>query len=298
MAVCRVGIPPRPRAGFRASLVAAPHIYAHCEVGGGAQSMSGGGPIAVLMQRASFRFYARLNDFLPARRRGRRFTHVLQGAASVKDVIEALGVPHTEVDVIVVNGEAEDFTYRLRDHDEVSVYPAFQSIDISGVRRAGSDPPQPVRFALDVHVGKLASLLRLVGFDTVVLADDADMAAVAARDGRIVLTRDVGLLKRNLVRHGHWVRHTDPESQLAEVLERFDLVTRMEPFVRCVRCNTLLVPVDAEAVADRLPPRTRATFRQFHRCPGCDRVYWQGSHYGRLALVVDRARARASTPTP
>jgi hypothetical protein len=248
------------------------------------------------MTDVSFRFYAQLNDFLPARRRGRRFSHVLHGLASVKDAMEALGVPHPEVDVIVVNGKAEDFRYRLRDGDDVSVYPTFRSIEISGFRRAGTDPPQPVRFALDVHLGKLASLLRLVGFDTVVLADDAGMATMAARDGRIVLTRDVDLLKRSVVRHGHWVRHTDSESQLAEVLERFDLVNRMEPFVRCVRCNTLLVPVDAEAVAERLLPRTRAAFRQFHRCPGCDRVYWQGSHYDRLIRVVERARKRGTNP--
>jgi uncharacterized protein len=241
----------------------------------------------------SSRFYAQLNDFLPAGRRGRRFMHVVYGVATVKDTIEALGVPHPEVDVIVVNGTAQDFTYRLRDGDDVSVFPAFRSIDISSVRRCGTDPPQPMRFVLDVHLGKLTSLLRLVGFDTVLAADDAAIATVAARDGRIVLTRDVGLLKRSVVQHGYWVRHTAPESQLAEVLERFDLAKRAEPFVRCVRCNTLLVPVDAEAVADRLPPRTRAAgFRQFHRCPGCDRVYWKGSHYDRLVRVVERVRER------
>lgn len=245
------------------------------------------------MTDVSFRFYAQLNDFLPAGRRGRRFTRVVDGVATVKDTIEALGVPHPEVDVIVVNGKTEDFTYRLRDGDDVSVYPAFRSIDISSVRRWGTDPPQPMRFALDVHLGKLTSLLRLVGFDTVVAADDADVASLAARDGRVVLTRDVGLLKRSVIRHGYWVRHTDPESQLAEVLERFDLAKRVDPFVRCLRCNTLLVPVDAGAVADRLPPRTRAAgFRQFHRCPGCDRVYWKGSHYDRLVRVIERVRER------
>jgi len=240
----------------------------------------------------SFRFYAQLNDFLPAARRGRRFTQTLRGVTSAKDAIEAVGVPHPEVDVIVVNGEAEDFTYRLHAGDDVSVYPAFRSIDIGGVRRCGTDPPQPVRFALDIHLGKLAARLRLIGFDTVVIADDADIATLGAREGRIVLTRDIGLLKRSVVRHGHWVRHTDPESQLVEVLRRFDLATQMEPFVRCVRCNALLVAVDADAVADRLPPRTRETFRQFRRCPGCDRAYWQGSHYDRLVRMIERARER------
>lgn len=249
------------------------------------------------MSEVSFRFYAQLNDFLPARQRGRRFTLVLPAPASVKDTIEALGVPHPEVDVILVNGESEDFTYRLQDGDHVSVYPAFRSIDVASLRRSGSDLPQPVRFALDVHLRKLASLLRLAGFDAAVLMADADVANSAAREGRVALTRDVGLLKRSVIRHGYWVRHTDPERQLAEVLERFDLVSRMQPFVRCVRCNTLVVPVEAEAVADRLLPRTRAGFRQFHWCPGCDRIYWQGSHYSRLVRLLERARDRASART-
>jgi uncharacterized protein with PIN domain len=245
-----------------------------------------------LMSELSFRFYAQLNDFLPADRRGRRFTHVLRGVASVKDTIEALGVPHPEVDVILVNETFEDFSYRLRSGDDVSVYPAFRSIDLTDLPRPGADPPHPVQFALDVHLGKLASLLRLAGFDAVVLADDADVAMAAAREGRVALTRDVSLLKRNIVRHGYWVRQTDPESQLVEVLERFDLVNRMEPFTRCVRCNALVVPVDAGAVAERLLPQTRAGFRQFHRCQGCERIYWRGSHYDRLSRLLERVRER------
>lgn len=149
-----------------------------------------------------------------------------------------------------------------------------------------------MQFALDVHLGKLASLLRLAGFDAVVLADDAEVAMAAAREGRVALTRDVSLLKRNIVRHGYWVRQTDPESQLVEVLERFDLVNRMEPFTRCVRCNALVVPVDAGAVVERLLPQTRAGFRQFHRCPGCDRIYWRGSHYDQLSRLLERVRKR------
>lgn len=248
------------------------------------------------MTQASFRFYAQLNDFLPPGRRGRRFTRLLPRVSSVKDTIEALGVPHPEVDVILVNGRAEDFAYRLRDGDEVSVYPAFRSIDVTSGWRVGLDPPDPVRFAVAMHLGKLASLLRLSGVDAVMFADDTEVAKAAAGD-RVVLTRDVGLLKRNVVRHGYWVRHTDPESQLAEVLERFDLVSRMKPFARCLRCNVLVVPVEADAVADRLLPRTRAGFRRFHRCPECDRIYWQGSHYDRLSRLLEHARERASLRT-
>jgi uncharacterized protein with PIN domain len=245
------------------------------------------------MGDVSFRFYGQLNDFLPASRRRRRFTHVAAASASVKDVIEALGVPHPEVDLIVINGTAEDFSCRLRDGDEVAVYPAFQSIDLTGVRRAGADVPHPVRFALDVHLGKLASLLRFAGFDAVVIEEDRDLANTAAREERVALTRDVGLLKRNAVRYGYWIRHTDPALQLAEVLERFDLADRMESFARCSRRNVVVVPVPAEEVSDRLLPRTRARFRHFHRCPACDRIYWQGSHWDRLQRLLERARERA-----
>lgn len=249
------------------------------------------------MGHVRFRFYAQLNDFLPADRRGRRFSHVLAAPGSVKDAIEALGVPHPEVDVILVNGTPERFEYGLKNGDDVSVYPVFRSIDVAGLRRAGIDPPQPVRFMLDVHLGKLASLLRLCGFDAATGTDDEDLARRAAREDRVVLTRDLGLLKRATVRHGCWVRHTSPESQLLEVLERFDLAGRMEPFTRCLRCNTCLVPADAQTVADRLQPRTRAAFRQFRRCPGCARVYWRGSHFDRLAGLVERARTGASGRT-
>jgi uncharacterized protein len=243
----------------------------------------------------SFRFYGQLNDFLPPPQRGRRFTHRLRAPASVKDVIEALGVPHPEVDVILVDGESVDFTHRLQGGEEVVVYPVFRTMDIGPVGRTGSDPPSPVRFVLDVHLRKLAALLRLAGFDATLLDDDAEVAHAAADEGRVALTRDVGLLKRSVVRHGHWVRHTDPELQLAEILERFDLAGRIAPFLRCTRCNTLLVAVDAGAVADRLPPRTRECFHHFHECPGCGRVYWRGSHYDRLVRLLERAR---STPPP
>lgn len=249
------------------------------------------------MSQVRFRFYGQLNDFLPAGRRHRRFIHILPGPASVKDTIEALGVPHPEVDLILINGNGEDFAYALRHGDQVSVYPVFRSIELAGVRRAGADPPSPVRFALDVHLGKLTSLLRLAGFDALTRADDADVADTGAREGRVVLTRDVGLLKRSVVRHGYWIRHTDPELQLVEVLERFDLVERMAPFSRCLRCNTRLIPVEAESVADRLLPQTRETYRHFHRCPGCDRIYWQGSHYDQLVRLLERARTLASART-
>jgi uncharacterized protein with PIN domain len=239
------------------------------------------------------RFYAQLNDFLPAARRHRRFRYGVANPASIKDVIESLGVPHPELDLIVVNGTAVDFTYQVRDGDEGAVYPTFTAIDVSGLRRVGVTAAEPVGFVVDVHLGKLASLLRLAGFDAVVVDEDEEAAHRAARDGRVLLTRDVGLLKRAVVAVGYWVRSTNPVEQLAEVLGRYDLLERTEPFSRCIRCNTTLIAADAAAVAARILPRTREAFTDFRECPGCGRVYWRGSHYEQLVAILERARTRA-----
>lgn len=241
------------------------------------------------------RFYGRLNDLLPPERRGGAIVRTLREAAAVKDTIESLGVPHPEVDVIVVNGEAVGFDYRVREGDAVAVYPAFHAIDLEGVTRAGSDPPRPVRFVADVHLVKLASLLRLAGFDTTIVEDDEALARASAAEDRVALTRDVALLKRSVIRYGAWIRHTDPARQLVEVLDRFRLSDEMQPFSRCLRCNTPLVAATSGQVSSAVPPRAREAFAAFSRCPGCERVYWQGSHYVRLKELLDRARDMAAT---
>ena len=218
--------------------------------------------------------------------------HAVAARSSVKDAFESLGVPHPEVDLVLVNGAAEEFSYRLQHGDDVSVYPAFRTIDISEIRRTAPDVSGAIRFAVDVHLSKLASLLRLCGFDALVYHDDEDIADAAARDARVVLTRDVALLKRAAVQRGHWVRHTDPEEQLVEVLESFALVDQLNPFSRCLRCNTLIVSVAAPTVVAHVPSRIRAAFREFWRCPGCARIFWRGSHYEQLSSLIERVRRR------
>ena len=248
------------------------------------------------MATVSFRFYATLNHFLPYRQRHVRFVYRLREPASVKDTIEAIGVPHPEVDLVLINGIPSTFSARLADGDHVAVYPAFSAIDLPESLRATGDPPRPIRFAADVHLRKLAAYLRLAGFDALIEHDDQVLAAIGAREERVVLTRDVALLKRSVVRYGYWVRATDPEWQLAEVLRRFTIATDMHPFARCTRCNTALVNADVDAVAARLRPCTRAQFTEFRECVGCNRVYWRGSHWTRLASVLERAKLRATTP--
>jgi uncharacterized protein len=240
------------------------------------------------MVAVSFRFYAQLNDFLPPERRGSRFVHVLRERASVKDAIEGLGIPHPEVDLVLANGVAVGFDHLVQDGDVLTVYPTFCALDLGGLRRVGAPPPEPLRFVVDVHLGKLASLLRLAGFDTRVCGDDAELAETAAREDRVALTRDRELLKRHIIRHGCWIRSTNPPAQFTGLLDRFDLASHAKPFTRCLCCNGLLQRVAKDAVAQRLPARTRELFDEFHLCGECGRVYWRGSHYEKLSAQLQK----------
>ena len=240
------------------------------------------------MNSARFRFYAELNDFLPPGRRGVEFAHEFHGGPSVKDVIESLGVPHTEVDLVLADGESVDFSWILREGARVSVYPVFESIDIAPLARVRPAPLREVRLVLDVHLGRLARYLRMLGFDARWRNDERDeeIARIASAEHRIVLTRDAGLLKRRIVTHGYRVREADPRRQLAEVFHRLDLFGSVAPFRRCLCCNALLETVRKEDVAGELPPRVRERHDAFRRCPSCRRVYWAGTHHQRMERLI------------
>ena len=248
----------------------------------------------VSMPQVVVRVYAELNDFLPPAQRHEPVRRSCSPRTSVKDLIESAGVPHTEVDLVLVNGASVDFATLVQDGDRISVYPVFEALDIAGVTRVRPTPLRELRFVLDVHLGRLAAFLRLAGFDAVYRNDCEDAALVRlAAGGRVLLTRDQGVLKRRAVLRGYWLRSTAPQAQLAEVLRRFDLVSAVRPFSRCLRCNACLEPVPkAEVLAD-LPPRTRESYDEFRRCSGCRRVYWQGSHFQALRRRLDQAIAEA-----
>jgi uncharacterized protein with PIN domain len=239
--------------------------------------------------RVRFRFYAELNDFLPRGLRYARFSHTLRERASVKDTIEAIGVPHTEVDLILANGASVDFSYILEDQDDISVYPMFEAIDVSPIQQVRPEPLRETRFVLDTHLGRLARYLRMLGFDARYRNDfgDQELADISSGERRILLTRDRGLLKRGQVTHGYCVRETEPKRQLAEVVRRFDLVGSIRPFARCIRCNGVLETVDKDQVRDQLPPKTREYFEDFRRCTRCEQVYWRGSHFERMQRLID-----------
>ena len=233
---------------------------------------------------ARFRFYEELNDFLPEQWRKRDFDIEVDRARSVKDAIESAGVPHTEVDLILVDGVSVDFAHVLRGGERVSVYPMFELIDISPILRLRPRPLRDPRFVADVHLGKLARHLRMAGFDTLWdnAWDDDEIVRVAGVQRRTILTRDKGMLRRGEVERGYFVRATQSEEQLAEVLRSLQLEPLVVPFTRCRECNTPLEDVPKSAVLDRLPDKVRAHYERFKRCPGCERVYWEGTHYERM----------------
>lgn len=247
------------------------------------------------MVTATFRFYEELNDFLAPARRRREFNCCCASGATAKHMIEALGVPHTEVELVLVNGDSVGFERVLGEGDRVAVYPMFEAFDVTPLLRMRERALRETRFVADAHLGGLANLLRLFGFDT--LFDnhfqDAEIVRVAVEQGRIVLTRDRELLKRRDITHGCYVRALHREQQLREVFARLDLAGSARPFTRCLRCNTPLRAVDKAEVATRLPTGVLARHEHFAFCVGCGRVFWEGTHWRRMRAMVDALLAPA-----
>ena len=239
---------------------------------------------------ANFRFYEELNDFLEPRHHKQTIEYRFGGRPAIKDPIEVLGVPHSEIDLILVNKESVGFDYRLKNGDRVSVYPVFESLDISPLQHLRARPLRKTRFVVDVNLGKLARRLRMLGFDTVYdnSFGDRDVVDISIREKRIILTRDRRLLFRKAVTHGFWVRSDDPDTQLQEVIQRCDLSGQVQPLQRCLDCNGEIESVDREQVWPSLEPLTRRYYDEFYRCTGCDKIYWGGSHVEHMTDAIRR----------
>ncbi len=236
---------------------------------------------------SEFRFYEELNDFLPQEQHKQTLYYWFNGTPGIKDPIEVFGVPHTEVDLIIVNGESVGFDYKLQHTDRVAVYPVFEGIDISPIVKLRDKPLRNLAFVADINLGKLARLLRLFSFDTILAnnLNDREIVEQAVGQKRIILTRDRRLLFHKEITHGYWVRSVLPMQQLEEVVKRFELGSLIRPFCRCVLCNGLIDAVDKEYVLHLLQPKTRLYYEKFYRCRCCGQVYWEGSH-------VDKTKVR------
>ncbi len=247
-----------------------------------------GAAIQTTPKRLHVRVYAELNDLVDPERRGRTSVYEFSGTPSIKDVIEALGIPHTEVELVLADGESVDLSWRARDGVRVSLFPVFESLDISPVARVRPVPLRTMRFVLDVHLGRLARYLRMLGFDAAWSrdADDDQLVRVSADEHRVLLTRDRGVLKRRAVTHGCLLHASDPARQLREVVQRLDLARSFRPFTRCMRCNGALVTVPKETVRDEVPRGVLERHDAFRRCERCGRVYWAGSHHARMQRMM------------
>lgn len=247
------------------------------------------------MNTAKFRFYEELNDFLPFKRKRVFFDYHFEGNPSVKDIIESIGVPHTEIDLILVNGKSVSFRYNLVNGDNVSVYPVFENLDISGITHLREKPLRDPKFIADVQLGKLARNLRMLGFDT--YYDNSflpkDIIKYSLDGPRTILTRNLFLLKNTDVSHGYWIRSQIPYEQTLQVIHFSDLLKQVNLFSRCRECNGNLIIVEKDEVIDRLKPNTIKYFNEFRSCSGCGRVYWKGSHYGKIQNLVERLKKDA-----
>lgn len=241
------------------------------------------------MAEVTVRFYEELNSFLPPERRKQPFSLVIPPGYTVKALIEDLGVPHTEVDLVLANGKSVDFSYQPSDGELISVYPVFESWDIGSLSLVRPAPLRDTRFALDVHLGRLAGLLRMFGFDAAYLnsIDDEELVRLARREKRVILTRDRGLLKRRSVTHGYLVRSILPRDQMREVVRRFDLRDAARLGSRCIACNTPLSAVDKAEVVALIPPLVARLYDQFSCCPSCGRIFWRGTHWVKMEELAD-----------
>jgi hypothetical protein len=190
--------------------------------------------------------------------------------------------------LILVNGKSVDFSYVVNDNDEISVYPVFESLDISDIQHLRPKSLREPKFVLDVHLGKLTRYLRMMGFDSIYKNnyEDEEIIKTSLDERRTILTRDREILKRNDVTYGYWVRNDEPEEQLKEIIVRFDLRNQISEFTRCLECNTLLNKIDKEMVLDRIPSKVKEWYNEFFMCPHCSRIYWKGSHYEKMNELI------------
>ncbi|WP_051216307.1 Mut7-C RNAse domain-containing protein [Ferrimonas futtsuensis] len=246
-------------------------------------------PHAPLGRHVTLRCYRELNDFLPVASRERRFPFRFRGQPSLKSVLEGAGVPQAEVDLVLMNGQSVALDHPIVGGERLEVFPLLESLELD-LFAPLRPRPLPDAFIVDVNLGRLARLLRLSGLDCLYRRDfdDEEIVRLACEQGRGILTRDKGVLHRGAVIHGYWVRHTDPERQLLEVIHHYRLEGRLRFFSRCTRCNGVLHVISRDAARQRVPAGAWREHHHFFVCDGCGQVYWRGSHYEAMNQTLTR----------
>jgi uncharacterized protein with PIN domain len=241
---------------------------------------------------AHFRFYAELNDFLPKAKKQVRFNYQFFGPLRIKEAILSLRIPLSEVDLILINGKSQNPHQLLNDGDYVSVYPVFETLDITSLTKLRPKPLRHSLFILDVHLGKLAKYLRMAGFDTLYNneIEDAEIIDISIQTGRIILTRDKDLLRSAKVKHGYFVRSTIPKNQFKEVINKFDLTSQFSPLTRCLECNHLLTSAKTSDISSQVDDYLIQHFDAFFTCNNCEKIYWKGSHYKGMVNFINNLK--------
>jgi uncharacterized protein len=236
------------------------------------------------------KFYGNLNDFLPQGKKNKYYKITVSDHQTIKDVFESEGVPHVEVDVILVNNKTVSLNYRLSDQDIIQIYPVRCNVKAFADFHIQINPLKYPRFILDVHLGKLARKLRMCGIDASLFngITDNELVNIGRKERRIVLTRDIELLKRNNLKRGYWIRNENPDRQLIEVIKRFDLNNHLNPFYRCLDCNGIIKMVSKNRISHKLPDKVRVYFNEIFQCSSCHKLYWKGSHYLKMKLYIEK----------
>ena len=249
------------------------------------------------MTQAEFNFHGALNFFLSRRQKHKPITHEVNRRASVKDMIESFGVPHPEIECIIINGESVGFEAIIQPNDVIHVYASSSETDLDSWVSLRAPYPNRPKFILDTHLGRLAAYLRMMGYDTLYRNDypDDELAQVSHDETRILLTRDIGLLKRSPVIYGYYVREIHPQPRLVEISRRYHLVETMKPFAYCMSCNGQLKAVSEDDIAQQIKPEILEAYDRFHQCQSCEKIFWPGSHYVRMQELLDSVIAETSS---
>jgi uncharacterized protein len=238
----------------------------------------------------TIRFYGILNDFLKQSKKNKNHKIIAFNHQTIKDIIESIGIPHIEAGVILANNKSVNFRYRPASQDKIQIYPFNYPVKQGQEFHLQPKPLKNPKFLLDIHLGKLARNLRLCGFDAFLFNGelDAELVHQALKARRIVLTRDLELLKRGTLKRGYWIRNDTPGHQLTEVIKRYNLFNRLQPFHRCLICNGKLKMISKKKIVDQLPAKVREYFNEFFQCSSCGKLYWKGSHYSSMKRKIEK----------
>ncbi len=235
------------------------------------------------------RFYEELNRYLPKEKRKRQFDYHITKAVTIQEVLNDLGVPSSEIDLLLVNGESAGLDFVLHGNEHVSVYPRFERFNINDLTKIREKPLRELKFICDSHLGKLSKYLRMLGFDTLFANQNSidQIIELSLSQNRIILSRNHRLVKHRLVTRSLWVRSFDPLEQIRDVVFQLDLQNSISPLTRCIVCNGRLEKIGKDKIQNRLEEETANNFNDFYICRQCGKIYWKGSHYNNMLTLIE-----------